>query len=152
MSTITAQEKWQINVRSLMVFLREKYGVSKAYYYVGNYLEPKVAFYQVLSDIGYVVMYRDHDHAVKSAKKGNVDTDIVFQMMHDAWKRDDFDKIVLISGDGDYARTVHFLIREGRFAKVLLPTHKNASWLYRKLEPKWFTYLDVEPTKRKLKR
>jgi hypothetical protein len=45
-------------------------------------------------------------------KKGNVDTDIVFLAMKKVYKKDNFDKIVLVSGDGDYLRLVDFLIEE----------------------------------------
>ena len=67
-----------------------------------------------------------------SGKKGNVDACMVFEIMYTVMKKpDSFDGIILVTGDGDFYRTVTFLIEEGRFEKVLHPTHKNVSSLYR---------------------
>ena len=52
-------------------------------------------------------------------KKGNVDTDIVFNIMKKIYKKEKFDKIVLVSGDGDYKMLVDFLIEEDRFKNNL---------------------------------
>ncbi|MCK5539249.1 MAG: hypothetical protein KAI79_20670, partial [Bacteroidales bacterium] len=56
-------------------------------------------------------------------------------------KKELFDKIVLVSGDGDYKMLVDFLIEEGRFKKILFPNKKFASSLYKKITRKYFDYL-----------
>ena len=50
-------------------------------------------------------------------KKGNVDSDIIFDIMKRMCKKESFNKIVLVSGDGDYKMLVDFLIEEGKFKK-----------------------------------
>ena len=40
----------------------------------------------------------------KSTKKGNVDTDIVFEIMKNLIDNKRFDKVVIVSGDGDYKK------------------------------------------------
>jgi uncharacterized LabA/DUF88 family protein len=50
-------------------------------------------------------------------KKGNVDTDIVFEIMKKIYRKNDFNKIVLVSSDGDYKLLVDFLIEENKFKK-----------------------------------
>ena len=62
------------------------------------------------------------------------------------------DKAVLVSGDGDYFRTVAHLIDMGKFGKVLLPSHKNASSLYKALSESHKTYLDTAQVRRKVGR
>jgi uncharacterized LabA/DUF88 family protein len=61
-----------------------------------------------------------------------------------------FDKIVLVSGDGDYKMLVDFLIEEKRFVKVLFPNKKFASSLYKKLGSEYFDYLDSQNIKKKI--
>ena len=39
--------------------------------------------------------------------------------MKKLYKKDNFNKVVLVSGDGDYRMLVDFLIAENRFEKIL---------------------------------
>ncbi|MCK4781508.1 hypothetical protein KAS79_01095 [Candidatus Parcubacteria bacterium] len=70
--------------------------------------------------------------------------------MKKLYKKEPFDKIVLVSGDGDYKMLVDFLIEENRFKKILFPNKQFASSLYRKLMPMYFDYLGNEGVKRKI--
>ena len=66
---------------------------------------------------------------MKGKKKGNVDVDIVFEIMRRLIDEDDFEKIVLVTGDGDYIRMVKYLIEKNKFEKILFP-NKHFSSLY----------------------
>lgn len=83
-------------------------------------------------------------------KKGNVDSDIIFHIMKLLYKKEDFDKIILVSGDGDYKMLVDFLIEEDRFKKILFPNKTFASSLYKKLGSEYFDYLSNENIKKKI--
>ena len=83
-------------------------------------------------------------------KKGNVDTDIVFDIMKRICKKESFDKVVLVSGDGDYKSMVDFLIDENKFKKILFPNRKYRSSLYKKLSNNYFAYLDDKDIKDKI--
>ena len=83
-------------------------------------------------------------------KKGNVDSDIIFHIMKKLYQREQFGKVVLVSGDGDYKQLVEFLIEEKRFAKILFPDQKRASSLYKKLGAPYFAALDDADTRRKI--
>ena len=96
--------------------------------------------------------FREHSGEHLSAKKGNVDTEIVFEVMKRLYLDTSFDKFLLVSGDGDYFRLVKFLIERGRFEKVLFPDHKNASSLYKRLGSEYFVFLDDSDTKRKIEK
>lgn len=58
---------------------------------------------------------------MKSAKKGNVDTDIVFTATRKVADNEDFDKAILVLGDGDYFKMVQYLVERGKFAQLLAP-------------------------------
>ena len=84
------------------------------------------------------------------SKKGNVDSDIIFHVMKKLYTNEDFAKIVLVSGDGDYWLLVDFLIEEGRFEKILFPDRNRASSLYKNLSNMYFMYLDGLELKSKI--
>ncbi|MDR2538996.1 MAG: NYN domain-containing protein [Bifidobacteriaceae bacterium] len=153
LSTENAPEKWQIDLFRLRVYLRRKYEVVEAYCFVGAYRNDNEDLYSVLKRSGYTIIFREHGVKLKSKNKGNVDCDVVFEMMRNLRDRSDlFDKILLISADGDYFRTVRYLIENERFLKILLPSHHNASSLYLKLPPEYFDYLDWRNVKKKIMR
>ena len=63
---------------------------------------------------------------------------------------EDFEKIVLVSGDGDYKMLVDFLIEENRFAMLLFPNEKFASSLYKKIKSDHKTFLEDVDVKKKI--
>jgi uncharacterized LabA/DUF88 family protein len=73
---------------------------------------------------------------MEGIKKGNVDTDIVFEIMKNYSDNLEMDKVVLVSGDGDYHKTVDYLIEKNKFKHILFPNGKFASSLYNKLDSK----------------
>ena len=83
-------------------------------------------------------------------KKGNVDSDIIFSIMKRLYTKEDFDKIVLISGDGDYKMLVDFLIAEERFEKILFPNSAYRSSLYKGISATYYASLDEPGTKKKI--
>ena len=98
--------------------------------------------YRDIQKAGFIIEFREHDKLAKSQKKGNVDTEIVFEIMRHLLDNDKFGKIVLISGDGDYKKLVKYLITKGRFRKILFPNRKFASSLYKELGSEMFDYLE----------
>lgn len=142
-------QPWQVDLARFRVYLTQKYSVAKAFYYLGFVDESLNPLYEEIQAAGFILIFREHNPAMKSIKKGNIDTEIVFDCMRRLYKEEDFTKIVLVSGDGDYYRLVTFLHAEGRLEKVLFPNH-NASSLYKKLTRKYFDNLSKDDTKKKI--
>ena len=66
-------------------------------------------------------------------------------------EREKFDKIALVSGDGDYWRMVDYLIKKDKFAKLLVPNNATLSSLYKtRTSDSYRAYLDESATKRKI--
>lgn len=95
-------------------------------------------------------MFREHTSLMLGKKKGNVDSDIIFTVMQKIYYKEPFDKVVLVSGDGDYKQLVDFLVAESKLEKVLFPDRKRASSLYKKLGAPYFAALDDPDTRRKI--
>lgn len=121
---------WVIDLARFRVYLERKYGVTRAYYYLGYVSEELNDLYEEIQAAGFILKFREHSPAMMSVKKGNVDTEIVFDVMRLLYRRENFGKVVLVSGDGDYYRMAQFLFEEGKLEKVLFPNASRASSLY----------------------
>jgi uncharacterized LabA/DUF88 family protein len=144
---------WKVDLKKFRVYLREKYGVEKAFYYLG-YVQDGVeieGLYEAIQSAGFILVFRQHNAAMVGTKKGNVDSDIIFSIMKRLYSKDEFDKIVLVSGDGDYKMVVDFLIDEGRFEKILFPNRQYRSSLYKQIGAPYFAYLDDKDVKKKIR-
>jgi len=120
---------WRIDLARFRVYLTEKYSIDTAYYYLGYPSAQNNDLYEELQSAGFVIRFRDHVPNSLSAKKGNVDTDIVFDIMLAIYKNE-IKNVLLVSGDGDYAKMVRFLVKEKKLLKLLFPNQKRASALY----------------------
>lgn len=116
--------------------------MDEAYLFMGAYDPQHQDTYMRFQKYGYILVFREHRINLTGKKKGNVDVDIVFHIMRDLYEDRDYDKVVLVSGDGDYFRMVEYLSKIGKLEKILLPSHKNASLLYKRLSDEYRVYLD----------
>ena len=152
LATKNAPEPWEVDMKRFMVYLKEKYKVVRAYLFMGAYDDKFKKRYDMYSNFGYQLMFRQHTDSLTSRKKGNVDTDVVFQMMYDSFYDKHVDKMILVSGDGDYFKTVKHLLEVDKLERVLLPSRKNASSLYKALAENRKALLDKANLKRRIQR
>lgn len=151
LATTTAKDAWKIDLQRFRIYLQDKYHVMKAYYFIGAADDNHQQLYQMIQEAGFILMFRKHSLEMVGHKKGNVDTDIVFTVMAKVADQEEFDKVVLVSGDGDYFRMVDYLIDRGRFAKLLAPSARGLSSLYRRyIDRKFYDFLDAAGTKKKI--
>ena len=153
LGTERAKPSWHIDYGKFRVYLKEKYKVIDAYYFMGAYDDSEASreLYSSLQRAGYILVFREHTESLVSKKKGNVDTDIVFSIMKKLVEREKIDKIVLVSGDGDYWRMVDYLIKKKKFEKLLVPSQHSMSSLYSQRTPDVFRdFLDKPTIKRKI--
>lgn len=142
---------WTLDYTRFRVYLRDKYKVEKAYYFLG-FREKENDLYEKLQESWFILVFNLKWENLKSNKKGNVDTNLVFHTMKKLIEGE-FDRIVLVSWDGDYKMLVDYLVEKGRFKKVIAPNLKFASSLYKdkkNLDRKYFTWLDNPDIKKKL--
>ena len=150
MGTRTCNQPWEVDLAKLKFYLERKYNVKEVYYYLGYVQDENEELYDEVQRAGLILRFRQHNSAMIGKKKGNVDSDIIFNIMRRICKKEVFDKIVLVSGDGDYKMLVDFLIEENRFEKILFPNRKFASSLYKKMGRKYFAHLEDLDIKKKI--
>lgn len=139
---------WAIDHQKFRIYLKDKFKITEAYYYLGYVDEEHQKLYKSLQQAGFIVTFKEHSKVMQGRKKGNVDTDIVFEVMESLIEREDFEKIYLVSGDGDYIKMVKFLIKKNKFGKILFPNQKKASSLYKSLTSN--NYLDMSGIRAKI--
>ena len=155
---------WKIDYRRLLIYLKDKYKISKALYFGGveihdfnfDYLKnetvpierlekyltkiinergdkmseamllllnrhlQRIRFYLKLEKFGYelhlkpVKLYEQDDGTTK--RKANCDVDMTFYLMKE---KDSFDKVVILSGDGDFLPILKYLKEKGKEIIVL---------------------------------
>ncbi|MDD5102798.1 MAG: NYN domain-containing protein [Candidatus Peribacteraceae bacterium] len=146
----TTQNGWKIDHAKFRIYLRDKYHVDEAYYFLGYVSEEQQSLYSNLQKAGFIVLFKEHISTLKGTKKGNVDTDIVFEIMKTIIERKDFSKILLVSGDGDYKKVVDYLIQKNVFKKILFPNRKFSSSLYKHISWQYYDSLDKEALQHKI--
>lgn len=152
MGTSKSETPWDIDLSRFYIYLNRKYKVAKAYYFLGYVQEEHQDLYEAIQSAGFILIFRQHNSSMLGKKKGNVDSDIIFQIMKKMYKKEDFSKIILVSGDGDYKMLVDFLIEENRFEKILFPNRRYASSLYKSLGNKYSVGLNSDEIKEKIQK
>ena len=137
----TKTDGWKIDLFKFRIYLKDKFNVEQAFYFLGCLQEEHDDLYNNLQKAGFTIVFKSHSEHSITKKKGNVDTDIVFEIMKNLVENFLFDKIVLVSGDGDYKKMVDYLINKEKFLKILFPNQKFASSLYKKLGNEFFMQL-----------
>jgi len=153
MGTTKNSPKWTVNLARFRIYLTRKYDVKDAYYYLGYVQEGAniEKLYESIQKAGFILVFREHNSAMLGKKKGNVDADIIFSIMRRLYLKEKFNRVVLVSGDGDYKMLVDFLIEQDKFEKILFPNRRYRSSLYKSIDIKYSAYLDDADIKRKIK-
>jgi hypothetical protein len=87
MGTTQSLEPWKVDLFRFRQYLRKKYGVSKAFYFLGIVNEENNELYTKIQDAGFILFFRQHSGLMIGKKKGNVDSDIIFQIMKYMYKK-----------------------------------------------------------------
>ena len=110
------------------------------------------ALYEKIQTAGFILVFRQHNSAMIGEKKGSVDSDIIFSIMKRLYMKESFDKVVLVSGDGDYKMLVDFFIENDKLKKLLFPKQRYASSLYKQITRKYFDDLSKEDIRDKIEK
>lgn len=119
---------WSLDYQRFRIYLREKYGVERAYYFIG-YLEENRNLYKSLQEAGYILIFKPIIRDSDGRAKGNVDADLVLQTMIDF---SEYDKAVIVTSDGDFYCLVKYLYEKGKLLLVMSPYIKTCSILLKK--------------------
>ena len=139
---------WKLNWDRFRIYLKEKYGVSTAYLFIG-YVAQRAELYATLQKAGYVLIFKPTLPNGKNEIKGNIDADLVLQAMIDF---SEYDKAVIVSSDGDFYSLVKHLYEKGKLEAVLSPHSDTCSVLLRRSAKEKIFYMDNLKRKLQYKR
>jgi uncharacterized LabA/DUF88 family protein len=134
---------WKMNWRRFREFLRDQYGVEKAFMFIG-YMPNFEELYQQMHDHGFLVVLKPtlemfnapiegapakpegKADEKKPPVKGNVDAELVLYAVKEM---PNYDKAVIVSGDGDFYSLVEYLDQSKKLLHLMTPNWQYSSLL-----------------------
>lgn len=114
---------WWLDYRRFRVWLKEKFGVERAYIFLG--LIPKFKdLYTYLQQAGFTLVFKEVVYDGAGKAKGNCDADLVLQAARDVFEGVG-GQAVIVTSDGYYASLVKFLLEKQKLVMVLSPAHPS---------------------------
>lgn len=137
---------WRLDFEKFRRFLKDKYKVEKAFLFIGN-LEGQEELYETMQQAGYEVILKPTtsytDPEGNLTVKGNVDTDLVLYAA--AREINNYDKAIIVTGDGDFLSLLEYLDEKNKLGKVIIPNKVR----YSQLLNKFVEYFDYASANRK---
>jgi uncharacterized LabA/DUF88 family protein len=122
---------WNIDYKKFRLYLKNKYSVDKAYIFIGM-VDNNQKLYTMLQTAGYILIFKPTTEYLVNGKttvKGNVDAELVLHSA--AIQYPNYDKAIIVSGDGDFHCLVEYLLEKDKLLKLLTP-NKHYSGLLRR--------------------
>ncbi len=139
----TQRMGWKMDWRKFRQFLKDKYGVTQAYMFIG-YMSENESLYEYMHELGFLVVLKptvdvtsketkesndakaDHEEKEKPTIKGNVDAELVLYAMKEL---PNYEQAIIVSGDGDFFSLVEYLQEQGKLSQILTPNWQYSSLL-----------------------
>jgi len=133
-----AELGWHLGTRQFRIYLKEKFNVEKAFYYVG-YVEERASVYQSIEGDGYIMGYKKTGPSPDNGIRGNVDALLT---MHTILKLGNYDKAIIVTSDGDFDCLVEYLLGKDKLRRVLAPSWLKCSHLLKIVARGHLSYLE----------
>jgi len=133
---------WKLDWRKFRQYLRNKYSVVKAYLFIGQ-VAGNESLYAFLQKCDYILIFKPtlyHSVKDKVIIKGNVDAELV---LHAMIQYKNYNKAVIVTGDGDFHCLIEYLEEKGKLLKVLAPTIHYSSLLRRFNQKHYIVRIDL---------
>ncbi len=151
----TQRMGWKLDWRKFRKFLLDEYNVTNAYMFIG-YMAENEQLYEYMHELGFLIVLKptldvaaihpeeesaaaiaahtpeqakakkDAEDKEKVPIKGNIDADLVLYAMKEF---PNYDKAIIVSGDGDFFGLVEYLEQQGKLAQILTPNWQYSSLL-----------------------
>jgi len=120
---------WVLDFGKFRQYLRDKYGTAKAFLFIG-YVYENQDLYTSLQKDGFILVFKPTLTLPSGKVKGNVDAELV---LHAMIEYDNYDKALIVTGDGDFYCLVDYLRKNDKLLKLMIPNKNSYSSLFRKM-------------------
>ena len=141
---------WKLDFKKFRRYLWDKFRVKKALLFIG-YIKQNQYLYKRLKSYGYYLVFKPTVKDSHGKPKGNVDAELVLHAA--AIEYQNYDKAVIVAGDGDYRCLHEYLKKYNKLLKIIIPNRHSESSLLKKFQKyKVFIYrerqkLEFKPQK-----
>lgn len=119
---------WNLDFKKFRIYLKDKYGIIKAFLFIG-YVPTNDSLYISLQKYGYILVFKPTLKLPDGKAKGNVDAEMI---MHAMIEFSNYERAVIITGDGDFHCLVDHLKSKEKLLKLMIPNRHKYSSLLRK--------------------
>lgn len=131
---------WKLDYKKFHRYLSDKFRAEKVFLFIG-YIKENEPLYSYLKKCGYQLIYKPTVKDGFGKPKGNVDAELVLYSA--AIEFANYDKAVIVSGDGDFYCLHKFLEEKKKLLKIIIPNKKSASSLLKNFE-KYKVFIEYE--------
>lgn len=129
---------WKLDYAKLRDLLQEYYSVTVAYLFMG-YRSENNEVYIDLQKKGYILIFKDTVQKEEEIK-GNCDVDLVLHAMIDY---NNYNKAVIVTGDGDFASLIRYLYQNEKLETLLVPNQNSYSNFLKRTSKEKIGYLNL---------
>lgn len=139
---------WKLDFKKFRLYLKNKYNIVEAFLFIGH-VDGNESLYTELQRCGYVLVFKPTlsiKNKNKTQIKGNVDAELV---LHAMIEKENYNKAVIVSGDGDFHCLIDYLDKQNKLEKILTPNKKYSSLLRKFNHKKYISNLSLQKSKLK---
>lgn len=129
---------WTLDFARFRVYLKEKYGVTKAYLFIG-FVEGNNDLYTALQEAGFLCIFKPTLTYKDGTTKGNCDAELV---LHAMIQYSNYDKAIIVTGDGDFYCLVQYWIQNDKLERILIPNFYKYSALLKRFGRKQLSFMN----------
>ena len=109
----------------------DKFRVQKAFLFIG-YIKQDEKLYKQLRSFDYKLVFKPTVKDNQGKPKGNVDAELVLHAA--AVEYPNYDKAVIVSGDGDFHCLHEYLVKNKKLLQIIIPNRKSESSLLKQFQ------------------
>ncbi|MBN1129846.1 MAG: NYN domain-containing protein [Chitinispirillaceae bacterium] len=114
---------WVLDFERFRKYLEDKYHIRSAFLFIG-FVPTNQNLYTALQKYGFIVIFKPTLVLSEGKPKGNVDAELVLHIMIEY---PNYDKALIVSGDGDFYCLVDYLKQKRKLLKLMIPNQSVTS-------------------------
>ncbi len=137
LSKSLARHGWKVDRLRFRIFLKERFGISRAILFMG-FIPEHSKMYEQWRAVGFEIIFKETYRTNVGSLKGNCDAELVLETVS---RMSEYDRAVIITGDGDFACLIRYLSQKNKLKTLIVPHKAEYSFLLRKAAGKAITFL-----------